>query len=165
LRLRAWRDDDAAQLDRLRADERYMRYLGTADDGASQVARFRAHWDERGYGLWAVEDRATGRFAGRVGLSHHRLWPQDVEVGWAFDPELWGRGYATEASAAAIAHAFETLRLARVISILHPQNTASIRVAEKLGERPHATVWWPEDGIDLLVYALEGDQWNSASAS
>ena len=54
-----------------------------------------------GYGVWAVEERATGRIVGRLGLSHHRLWPQDVEVGWGLDPEVWGRGYATEGGVAA----------------------------------------------------------------
>lgn len=146
---------------RLNGDAEFTRYL--TPDGLpqapefseAQLARFRAHWDEHGYGLWAVEERETGRFAGRVGLSNHRLWPHDVELGWAIDSELWGRGYATEVGSAALVHAFETLAFQRVVSIIHPENAASIRVAEKLGERPHATVWWPEGELELLVYAAE----------
>jgi ribosomal-protein-alanine N-acetyltransferase len=67
---------------------------------------------------------------------------------------LWGRRYATEAAGAALRHAFATFSFARVASVLHPDNAASIRVAEKLGEHPLATVPWPETGLELLVYAV-----------
>jgi len=107
------------------------------------------------YGIWAVEDRESGRFVGRCGLQVHRLWPDDVELGWGIDPELWGRGYASEAATAALEHAFETVALPRVVSIVHPENIASIRVAEKLGERPYGTVYWANGDVDLTVFAVE----------
>jgi RimJ/RimL family protein N-acetyltransferase len=125
------------------------------------LRRWRAHWDEHGYGLWAVEERAGGRFVGRIGLSHHRLLPQDVEVGWALDPAVWGRGYATEGGAAALAHAFGELGVGRVVSIVHPENAASIAVMERLGIRPWRTVWWPEGGIDLDVRAIKSEEWRA----
>jgi RimJ/RimL family protein N-acetyltransferase len=71
LRLRPFRPDDIDALARWNADPRVMRYL--------------AHWDRHGFGLWIAEDRATGEPVGRVGLSHHRTWPNDPEVGWALD--------------------------------------------------------------------------------
>ena len=142
-----------------------MRYLApdgrlaTDDDAAEGLRRWRAHWEEHGYGLWAVEERTSGRFVGRIGLSHHRLWPQDVEVGWSLDPAVWGRGYATEGGAAALAHAFGELGVDRVVSIVHPENAASIAVMGRLGIRPWRTVWWPEGAIDLDVRAIEREEW------
>ena len=161
LRLRAWRDDDAPRLDRLYADARFMRYLGPRGDGATAIGVYRAHWTEHGFGLWAVEERATGRFVGRAGLSFHRLWPDDPEVGWALDPEYWGRGYATEAGAASLRHAFATLGYERVVSITLPDNAASIRVMGRLGIRPYREVWWPEGSAMLEVRAIERGEWES----
>ena len=156
LRLRLWRDDDIEHIDRIRSDERFMRYLGPrVDDALTELARVRTHWEEKRYGIWAVEDRESGRFVGRCGLQVHRLWPDDVELGWGIDPELWGRGYASEAATAALEHAFETVALPRVVSIVHPENIASIRVAEKLGERPYGTVYWANGDVDLTVFAVE----------
>jgi RimJ/RimL family protein N-acetyltransferase len=135
-----------------------MRYLGAVDT-VEQFTRFRQHWDEWGYGLWAAEERDTGSFVGRVGLSHHRLWPQDVEIGWAFDPAVWGRGYATEGGAAALAHAFGDLGVDRVVSIVHPENAPSIAVMGRLGIRRWRTVWWPEGAVELDVRAIEREEW------
>jgi RimJ/RimL family protein N-acetyltransferase len=84
-----------------------------------------------------------------------------VEVGWALDPAVWGRGYATEGGAAALAHAFGELGVDRVVSIVHPENAASIAVMERLGIRPWRTVWWPEGGIDLDVRAIKSEEWRA----
>jgi RimJ/RimL family protein N-acetyltransferase len=165
LRLRLWRVEDLAELERLNADPRFLRFLTPGGEAyppgwtADKLARMRRDWEENGWGTWAVESRDTGRLVGRVGFQLHRLWPDDVELGWGVDPDLWGRGYATEAALAALRHAFDGFGFARVVSILHPENTPSIRVAEKIGERPYANVRWDEGGIDLLVYAIGRDRW------
>ena len=165
LRLRAWREDDLGDLERLNADARFTRFLNPGGAvyppgwTSDKLARMRAEWDDKGWGSWAVEERRTGRFVGRVGVQFHRLWPEDPELGWGVDPALWGRGYATEAARAALRHAFEELAFGRVVSILHPENTASVRVAEKLGERPYASVRWDDGAMDLLVYAIERGDW------
>jgi [ribosomal protein S5]-alanine N-acetyltransferase len=70
-------------------------------------------------------------------------------------PDVWGRGYATEAGRASLRHAFETLAAPRVVSIVHPENEASIRVIERLGLGLDGTLWWPEGELELLRYALE----------
>jgi len=80
---------------------------------------------------WAVELREDGSFAGRAGLYHAVGWPAP-EVNWSIRPDLRSRGLATEAGAAALEFA-ATLGLERVIAVIHPENAASIRVAEKLG--------------------------------
>jgi RimJ/RimL family protein N-acetyltransferase len=127
----------------------------TAEETARQAERVRRHWERFGYGIWAVEERDSRRFVGRVGLSHHRLWPEDVEVGWALDPDVWGRGYATEAGRTSIDYAFGPLALPRLVSIVHPENAASIGVMERLGITPWRRVRWPEGGIDLEVRTIE----------
>ena len=171
LRLRLWRDADLADLERMNADPRYTRFLNPGGAvyppgwTADKLARMRADWEANGWGAWAVEERATGRFVGRVGLQYHSFWPEDAELGWGVDPELWGRGYASEAAAAALRHAFEVLTMPRVVSILHPENAPSIRVAEKLGERPYATIPWDAGGVELFVYAIERDAWARLQSS
>lgn len=165
LRLRLWRADDLDDLERINSDPRFTRFLNpggavySPDWTADKLARMREDWERDGWGSWAIEDRETGRFVGRVGFQVHRFWPADVELGWGIDPELWGRGLATEAAREAARHGFEVLGFPRVVSILHPENVASIRVAEKLGERPYASVHWDDGGIELLVYAIGRDDW------
>lgn len=138
LRLRALRLDDLDAFARMYADPEVMRFL---EQGAplDRAAAFRAiaahlgHWQLRGFGQWALEDRATGAFIGRAGLWQPEGWP-GLEVGWVLDRAAWGHGYATEAGHAAIDYAFEVLQADEVISLIRPQNIGSIRVAERLGE-------------------------------
>lgn len=70
------------------------------------------------------------------------------------DPEVWGRGYATEAAAAVLRRAFEHLGLERVVSIIHPESERSLRVARRLGLAPWRAIPWDDRGIDLDVYAI-----------
>lgn len=97
------------------------------------VDRIEAHWDQRGWGLWAVEVPAVAPFVGYVGL-----WPADivrpgaVEVGWRLVRAHWGHGYATEAARAALRFGFERLGLAEIVSFTVPQNVRSRRVMERI---------------------------------
>jgi RimJ/RimL family protein N-acetyltransferase len=134
----------------------------TREETADHVARYVRHWDEHGFGLWAAEERTTGRFVGRIGLQYHRLWPHDPEVGWGLDPAVWGRGYATEGGAASIEHAFGALGFARVVSIVLPANVRSIRVMERLGLAPWRRL--PSPWGELDVYAKERDSAGAESA-
>jgi len=89
-------------------------------------------WTIRGYGLWAVEVKATGELIGRAGVWFPEGWPE-IEAGWVIGQEHWGNGYATEAGREALRQAFATLGVDHVISLIRPDNPASRRVAEKLG--------------------------------
>ena len=91
-------------------------------------------WEIAGLGQWALEERDSGRFVGRAGL-HLRAepdWP-GVEVGWALHPSAWGRGYATEAGAAAVRFGFEEAGAGTLWSVILPENRASQAVAARLG--------------------------------
>jgi RimJ/RimL family protein N-acetyltransferase len=81
-----------------------------------------------------VIERATGRLIGRGGLFRPEGWP-DLEVGWVLAPSSWGRGFASELGRAARDHAFEVLGADHLISLITPDNSPSIRVAEAIGSR------------------------------
>lgn len=139
LRLRPFRDDDLDAYARICADPEVMRYLGEGKplarpDAWRQMAMIIGHWHLRGYGLWAVEERASGVLVGRIGLFNPEGWP-GLECGWMLAREHWGKGYATEGARRSLEYAFSTLGHAHVISLIRPGNAASVRVAERLGER------------------------------
>ena len=168
LRLRTWREDDLEALHRLNCDERVYRYLhgpSTRDESEAQLERYLRHWRDHGFGLWAIEVKGRTGLVGRAGLSFHRLWPADPELGWMLDPEVWGRGYATEAGAAGLRQGFETLGAERIVSIIHPKNEASFRVAERLSLSRWREVDWDDRGIRLQVLALRRADWSPLQSS
>ncbi len=103
-------------------------------DAWSQMAAWLGQWELRGTGQWALQDRATGDFIGRAGLHNpaRHDWP-GVEVGWTLHPDYWGRGYATEAGGRAVQYAFDALKVPEVFSLILPENSRSIAVAQRLG--------------------------------
>lgn len=90
------------------------------------------HWVLRGYGLWAVEERFSGNFLGRIGCLNPEGFPA-FEIAYTLGRWAWGKGYAREGAAAALRYARETLGRTEITSIIRPANTASIRVATSLG--------------------------------
>jgi RimJ/RimL family protein N-acetyltransferase len=141
LLLRPFRSSDLDNYAALRADREVLRYLVGAggepwDRGRSSrhMAFMIGHWQVWGTGTWAVEHKESGAFLGIVGFSEPEGWP-GLELAWALARPYWGQGYATEAAREALAHAFTIWERERVISLIHPENRASIRVAERIGER------------------------------
>jgi len=158
LLLRPFRQADFEDYAVMCADREVMRYLSPTGDPLSredawrQMAMFAGHWQLRGFGLWAAEERQTGRFVGRIGLHYPEGWP-DRELGWALCRQFWGQGLASEGARAAAGHAFRTLGWTHVISLIRPGNTRSIRVAERLGARPAEVSIFRE--VEHLVYRLD----------
>lgn len=144
LRLRALQIDDLDAYARMYADPDVMRFLeggAPLDRGAAfrSMALHLGHWQLRGFGQWALEERVSGSFVGRAGLWQPEGWP-GLEVGWILDRAAWGRGYASEAGGAAMGFAFDVLHADEVISLIRPGNESSIRLAERLGESYKRTV-------------------------
>jgi RimJ/RimL family protein N-acetyltransferase len=141
LRLRGWREDDAASLTPLYLDDS-ARFLG-GGGGFPRAWRVIAtqigHWTLRGHGMWALEARATSTLAGFCGLWRPGDWPE-LELGWALLPAERGRGLASEAARAARRHAYQRMGASTLVSYIHPENRASIRVAERLGCRREETI-------------------------
>ncbi|KGB82345.1 acetyltransferase [Rhodovulum sp. NI22] len=92
------------------------------------------HWALRGYGRWAVVEKTSGAICGIVGLWDPDGWPEP-EIGWDLFDGFEGRGYATEAALAARGFAYDVLGWTTAISLVKPANTASARVAGRLGAR------------------------------
>ncbi len=156
LLLRRTTEGDIDALAAMFADSRYMRFLGNgevADRGEAwrAIAGTLGHWALRGYGFFAVEEKASGSFIGWSGLLNPEGWPR-IEIAWGIAPNRWRRGFATEAATAVAGYAAKTLRVAQLISMIHPDNAASIRVAEKIGE--HFVRLIEFRGRPVRLYAL-----------
>jgi RimJ/RimL family protein N-acetyltransferase len=164
LRLRMFRQEDFEAYAGICGDPEVMRYLGDGKtlsrwDAWRQLAMILGHWQLRGYGLWAVEERATGALLGRTGFFEPEGWP-GFELGWMLRRASWGRGYATEGARRALAHAFTEMGRPHVISLIRPANQPSIRVAERLGESLEGRT--DLFGHEALVYGIERAAWRPA---
>jgi RimJ/RimL family protein N-acetyltransferase len=154
--LRGWTNDDFETYAKMCADPEIMRYLGGRTFDRLEAWRHMAflvgHWELLGYGHWAVEEKATGKFAGRLGFLNPVGWPA-FEIGWTLGHEFWGKGYATEGARRALQYAFNELNKDHVISLIHPENKNSIRVAERLGEKLEGKTELM--GHDVLIYGID----------
>jgi len=152
----------------------FVRQLERAESDAL-IDRIIQSWADRGYGLWAVERSADGRFLGFTGLAWHdfpaRHTPA-VEVGWRFAPEAWGQGYATEAGRTALAYGFGRVGLDEILSWTTVANDASRRVMERLGmvrdldgdfEHPNVPPGHPIR--PHVLYRLTRDAWFAAQGA
>jgi len=154
--LRMFRESDLDAYAAICSDPEVMRYLApspmTRAEAWRNMAMVLGHWQLRGYGLWAVEERGSGLLAGRVGCWRPEGWP-GLEVGWMLGREFWGHGYATEAARAALGWAFIELRQAHVISLIRPENARSIGVARRLGMSEEGRTVLNE--IEVLIYGID----------
>ena len=159
--LRSFQERDLDAFAAINADPLVMMYLG---DGKPversitwrQMASFIGHWELRGYGVWAVKEKSSGEFVGRVGLWYPDGWP-DLEVIWTIARSRWGKGYAPEAARESIRYAFEVLKADHVISLIRPDDQKSIRVAGKVGERYDRQIG--ASGNPTNVYLLNRGDW------
>jgi RimJ/RimL family protein N-acetyltransferase len=149
------RDDD---LTAFVADADVQRWIGPARPADELIELWIRRWERNGVGQFIVEH--GGDFVGRVGFLvwDRRTWETsaydlaeehaETELGWAILSGYWGRGYATEAARAAL----DWLGPKRVISLIHPENERSQRVAEKLGAQPEQRVETPHGPADVWVH-------------
>ncbi len=169
LLLRPFRSSDLDAYAAMRSDAEVLRYLvgaGTEpwDRGRSSrhMAFMIGHWEMWGTGTWAVELFGTGEFIGTVGFSGPEGWP-GFELAWALARPYWGKGYATEAAWAALSCGFIDWQKERIISLIHPENRASIRVAEKIGERLLERI--PHFGREMLCFGIDRETYLTRTAS
>jgi len=129
--------DDYEDFAALLGDPRVMDILGGAQVRSVAWRTFMqtaGAWAICGYGFFSVRERATGRFVGRIGCQRPEGWP-GTEVGWGLTFDAQGQGYATEAAAACIDFAVDTLGWTEVIHCIAAPNPPSVAVAERLGAR------------------------------
>jgi len=139
--------DDFAAVAAIWGDEQVTRFVLRAplsgEEAWTRFLRGIGHWMLCGYGLWYLEEKATGRLVGEVGFldAHRDMQPSlegTPEVGWVLARAAWGKGYATEALKALLSWGDEQLSAARFACIITPENHASLRVASKGGFREAA---------------------------
>jgi ribosomal-protein-alanine N-acetyltransferase len=137
--LRRWRGEDRAPFAQLNADPEVMACfprLLSSEESDALAARIEEGFERDGFGLWALEVRASGSFVGFTGLSVPTFEAQfipAVEVGWRLARSAWGQGYATEAATAALDFAFGPATLDEVVSFTTPLNRRSVSVMQRLG--------------------------------
>ncbi len=106
----------------------------------ARMMTYRGGWSLLGFGYWAVEEKSSGLFIGDFGFADFKRGAHESiagvpELGWVLAPAAHGKGYATEAGLAAVAWGDKNLSSPRTVCLISPENTASLRVAEKLGYR------------------------------
>ena len=159
--LRPFRQEDVDAMAQLFANPDFMRFSLGAFSERKQTVDFIEKvmgWDRaRMPSQFAVVLRTHDTPIGYCGFFHHPEVPGEVEIGYRLHPDYWNRGLITEAARAVRDHAFTDLKLPRVISLVHPENLPSRRVAEKNGMKVENEITFR--GFPTLVYAMHREQW------
>lgn len=138
LALRSWTHADAEALFEICRDADVMRYIGTGlpfetlEETLRWLDKAVAYEAEHGFYRWAAIERASGEIVGSCGFAHLYGGPE-IELGYLYARQHWGRGFATEAAAACLRYGFKEMGLKQIAAIADPQNLASRRVLEKIG--------------------------------
>lgn len=156
LLLRPFTPDDAPALFRIYGDPEVMRFMGAPPASVEQeAANLQAHahkyYERLGFGLWAVVHKATGDLIGRCGLLRSEIGGRiETEISYLLERGHWGQGFAAEAAGAVLDYGFRVLGLDRVVAVIHPDNVASRRVAERIGMRYEGEVPYKQFGMVQL---------------
>lgn len=175
LRLRNWREDDIDPFIRHTNTESVMRFLGGVKtrDFLEGVVRERfMRWQaERGFTFWVVERKEDGALLGFCGLKlgdgRDSKVMGEIEVGWRLREDAWGQGYAKEAAAASLDHAFAALGAPRVVAVTVDGNSPSWGLMLRLGMRRRADLDyvdpdWPDSMNPVIVYEMERGGWTAS---
>jgi len=159
--LRSFRADDVDAMAQLFANPDFMRFsLGVFTERKQTVAFIEKvmGWDRaRIPSQFAVVPRREERIVGYCGFFQHPEVPGQNEIGYRLHPDYWNRGLISEAARAVRDHGFTVLKLPRVISLIHPENIPSRRVAEKNGMKVEREITFR--AFPTLVYAISREQW------
>lgn len=142
LKLRQWKEGDFDAFADYYSDEGNARYVGgkkDADQAWRHLALQIGHWQLKGFGYWAVDEKDTNDFVGCVGLWKSPGWPE-LELGYWLTKEHQGKGYAVEACLRCLEYARETLKATSLVSYIDPNNAPSIRLAKRLGATYESTI-------------------------
>lgn len=137
--LRTWCEVDIEPFVQMNSDHIVMKYFPdvmSRDQTLQAVERIKQHFDEYGYGWFAVDAKSTEEFIGFIGFSHPRFesfFTPCVEIGWRLKSEYWGKGLATEGANACLQYGFENLNLNKIYSFTAEPNAPSANVMKKIG--------------------------------
>lgn len=163
--LRSFREEDVDAMAQLFANPDFMRFsLGIFTERKKTVDFIEkvTGWDRANMpSQFAVVPRGEQAVIGYCGFHHHPEVPGEVEIGYRLHPDYWNRGLITEASRAVRDHGFRDWKLSRVISLIHPENIPSRRVAEKNRMKVEKEITFR--GFPTLVYAITLEEWLALS--
>ena len=160
--LRSFLEDDVDSMAELFANSDFMRFsLGVFTERKQTIAFVEKviGWDSAGIpSQFAVVPRGEDTIIGYCGFFYHpERGIEDIEIGYRLHPDYWNRGLITEAARAVRDHGFRDWKLSRVISLIHPENVPSRRVAEKNGMTVEKKITFR--GFPTLVYAITREEW------
>lgn len=155
--------EDKEQMLLLHSNPKVQEYTGEplieSIDEMENIIRERIkNYPKYGYGRWATFLKDKMQFIGWAGLAYLPEF-NEIDVGYRFLPQFWGKGFATEASQAILAHGFNTLNLDRIIAIAMKENIASIRVMEKIGMQFEKFAPYEPGSKNVAWYAYNKEHW------
>jgi [ribosomal protein S5]-alanine N-acetyltransferase len=158
--LREMTVEDAEDLHRIYSDAETMKFLGGKSASADERVQIEEHienyYKKYGFGLWATILKENNRLVGRCGLLFQEIeGAKDLEIAYLFDRDYWGKGFAAEAAEMLVELGFERFGFQRIVAHIDPQNTASIRVAEKVGLKYEGEIPQFKDFGKVSLYSLE----------
>lgn len=152
--LRNWQDSDLPEFARMNSDARVMEFFPstlTSIESDILADKIRKHFQENGFGLWAVEVKGGAKFIGFIGLSIPKFtahFTPCVEIGWRLSLPHWGKGYATEGAKTVLQYGFDVLKLPEIVSFTTTGNKKSQNVMQRIGMHHN-----PEDDFDHPLLA------------
>jgi len=141
----------------------FIRFIGdkkvrTVDDARSYITTGPVEsYKQNGFGLYLVQLKSTNKPIGMCGILKRESLP-DPDLGFAFLPEYWGKGYAFEAASAALDQARDDFRLPRILAITNPDNDASIKLLAKLGFQFERVMKLSSDSDEVKLFSLRFDR-------
>jgi len=154
--LRELTPEDAEHFFNLNQNPNVIKYTGdssfTSVEEARNFLKNYKDYERNGYGRWAVVDKSDHTFLGWCGLKYHEE-TRETDIGFRFFEEYWNKGYASESAAASLNYGFEKLNLPKIIGRAMAENTASIRVLQKMGMLFDRE--FDFDGNNGVIYTIE----------
>ena len=148
-----------------------MRYLGASgtvpdrplEAAQNTIIKLNSVWENQSFGGWAMEERNSGAFMGHAGLGF--IGDTNViEIAYALGKPFWGKGYATEIARVVLRYGFETAELDEIVGVAFEQNTASLRVLEKIGMRKIGLTDMYY-GVELVSFKLTQTDYNALQSN
>jgi ribosomal-protein-alanine N-acetyltransferase len=158
LGLREWTPDDAEALHALAGDSEVMRYVGDSrtwdiERVRDWIGRLNVSYRTRGFSRWAVVEKSSGEPVGSCGFAP-LPWSGEIDFGYMFRRDRWGRGYASEITPAALRYGFERYGFEEVVASIDPKNDASRRVLLKLGFKHSHNEVQPGEEEESEIYVV-----------
>ncbi len=176
LGLRRWKEADLGPFAEMNGDKAVMEFfpaLLSESESMEMLNRIKTHFETNGFGLYAVDSLATGKFMGFTGFSIPRFesdFTPCIEIGWRYKKDAWGQGFATEAAIACLQHGFEVLHFEKVVSFTAVDNTKSEKVMKRTGMTKVG--YFDHPGIELnhrlyrhVLYEIKREDFSNSSVS